>query len=96
MGSLQSSEKKIGILGVPLGYGAGKAGSELGVEAIRLSRVRGAQLSGHLAGLGYEVKDHGNAPIVQPTKPADPAENPKYAAEMAESFRNVSASLKKV
>ena len=96
MGSLQSSEKKIGILGVPLGYGAGKAGSELGVEAIRLSRVRGAQLSGHLADLGYEVKDYGNATIVQPRKPADPAENPKYVTEMAESFRNISASLKKV
>ena len=90
---MERSNKKIGILGVPLGYGAGKAGSELGVEAIRLSRVRGMQLAGHLAGLGYDVKDYGNASIVQPSKIADPAENPKYVAEMAESFRNISTSL---
>ena len=96
MGSLQGSDKKLGIVGVPLGYGAGKSGSELGVEAIRLSRVRGAQLSGHLAELGYDVKDYGNASIVQPTKVADPAENPKYVTEMAESFRNISASLSQV
>ena len=96
MGSLQGSEKKVGIIGVPLGYGAGKAGSELGVEAIRLSRVRGAQLAGHLANLGFDVKDYGNAAIVQPAKIADPSENPKYVAEMAESFRNISSSLKRI
>ena len=96
MGSLQGSEKKIGILGVPLGYGAGKAGSELGVEAIRLSRVRGTHLAGHLADLGFDVKDYGNASIVQPTKIADPSENPKYVSEMTGSFRNISASLKQV
>lgn len=89
----EKSVKKIGILGVPLGYGAGKPGSELGVEAIRISRVRGVQLARHLSDLGYEVKDYGNASIVQPTKVADPAENPKYVTEMAESFRNISASL---
>lgn len=96
MGSLQGSVKKIGILGVPLGYGAGKSGSELGVEAIRLSRVRGAQLTGHLSSLGFEVKDYGNASIVQPAKMAEPGENPKYVTEMAESFRNISASLKQI
>ena len=90
---VERSNKKIGILGVPLGYGAGKAGSELGVEAIRLSRVRGMQLAGHLADLGYDVTDYGNASIVQPSKIADPAENPKYVSEMAESCRNISASL---
>ena len=93
MGISQKSNKKIGILGVPLGYGAEKAGSELGVEAIRLSRVRGAQLAGHLAALGYDVKDYGNASIVQPAKKAEPYENPKYVSEMAESCRNISASL---
>lgn len=93
MEDLNGSNKKIGILGVPLGYGAGKAGSELGVEAIRLSRVRGMQLAGHLTELGFNVKDYGNASIVQPSRIADPAENPKYVTEMAESFRNISASL---
>jgi arginase len=89
-------QKKIGILGVPLGFGAGKTGSELGVEAIRLSRVRGAQLADHLGSLGHQVKDYGNAPITQPTKLADPSENPKYVAEMAESSRGIAASVQQI
>lgn len=91
-----TSNRKLGILGVPLGFGAGKTGSELGVEAIRLSRVRGAQLATHLNGLGYDVKDYGNAAIVQPTKIADPDDNPKYVDEMLESSRNISASLRRI
>ena len=93
---LQSENGKLGILGVPLGFGAGKSGSELGVEAIRLSRVRGAQLAAHLVDLGYEVKDYGNATVVQPTKVANPADNPKYLAEMTESCRNISGSLRQI
>ena len=93
---LHSEEHKLGILGVPLGFGAGKSGSELGVEAIRLSRVRGAQLATHLVALGYDVKDYGNAPLVQPTKAADPSDNPKYLSEMAESCRKISTSLQQI
>lgn len=88
--------KKVGLLGAPLGYGAGKTGSELGVEAIRLSRVRGAQLSSHLADLGYDVTDHGNAQIVQPTKTAEAGENPKYVSELSRSFANISGSLTRI
>lgn len=88
-----NNSKRLGLIGVPLGYGAGKIGSELGVEAIRLSRVRGAQLAAHLAELGYDVTDHGNARIIQPTKVADAAENPKYIGEMVESFKNITASI---
>lgn len=83
-------------MGVPLGYGAGKSGSELGVEAIRLSRVRGGQLATHLAELGYTVKDYGNAAIVHPAVVADPGENPKYVAEISESFRNIITSLRQI
>lgn len=93
---LQNEQRKLGILGVPLGFGAGKSGSELGVEAIRLSRVRGAQLAAHLAGLGYEVKDYGNTPVMQPIKAAEPSDNPKYLPEMIESCRRISSSLTQI
>ena len=66
--TLQNEQRKLGILGVPLGFGAGKSGSELGVEAIRLSRVRGAQLASNtketnLNELAREVEDQGKKSI---------------------------------
>jgi len=94
--ALQNEQRKLGILGVPLGFGAGKSGSELGVEAIRLSRVRGAQLSSHLSDLGYEVRDYGNVAVSQPTTSADPAANPKYLPEMAESCRRISTAVRQI
>ena len=92
----RNGKGKLGIFGVPLGYGAGKSGSELGVEAIRLSKVRGAQLAVHLSELGYDVKDYGNAGIVQPVFPAGPDDNPKYVHEMIESCENISATLRDI
>ena len=93
---LQNEQRKLGILGVPLGFGAGKSGSELGVEAIRLSRVRGSQLATHLSDLGYEVKDYGNVPVAQPMTTADPSDNPKYLPEMVGSCRRISTSVRQI
>jgi len=89
-----SNSKQIGILGIPLGFGAGQTGSELGVEAMRLSNIRGKLLSEHIAGLGFDVKDYGNVPIIRPTKIAEESENPKYLSEMIASCRNIDYSLK--
>jgi arginase len=84
--------KKVGILGVPLGFGAGQTGSELGVNAMRLSKIRGRNLADHIRSLGFEVVDHGDAAIVQPESvPAD--ENPKHLAEMLASSENIMGSL---
>ncbi len=84
--------KKVGILGVPLGFGAGQTGSELGVNAMRLSKIRGRNLADHIRSLGFEVVDHGDAAIVQPDNiPAD--ENPKHLAEMLASSENIMGSL---
>ena len=82
----------MGIIGVPLGYGAGKTGSELGVEAMRLSRVRGETLAQHIAGLGYSVTDFGNVDVIRPNYLAD-GENPRYLPEMLASCRNMIESL---
>ena len=83
----------VGILGIPLGFGAGQTGSELGVEAMRLSKIRGETLAQHIAGLGYSVIDHGNAKIVRPTAIAAEEANPKYLAEMTASSRNTFDSV---
>ena len=83
---------KVGILGVPLGFGAGQTGSELGVNAMRLTTFRGSKLSSHLRDMGFEVNDHGDAPIVQPVDENDTG-NPKHLAAMLASSNNVIAQL---
>jgi arginase len=95
---MSSSEKEqlVGILGIPLGYGAGKTGSELGVEAMRLSNVRGLNLSGHISDLGVAVKDYGNVDIARPNGNGKQAENPKHLSEMIASCKNISSSLHRV
>ena len=75
---------KVGILGVPLGYGAGMTGSELGVSAMRLSRVRGSTLAQHIEHLGYDVTDHGDVDVVQPAS-SNASGNPKHLSEMLTS-----------
>ena len=82
-----NSEKqnKIGLIGVPLGFGAGRVGSELGVNAMRVSWIRGRRLCERIQELGYSVTDHGDADIVKPLVPAQPIDNPKYLPEVVTS-----------
>ena len=87
---------KVGIIGIPLGFGAGRTGSELGVNAMRLSMIRGKYLSEHISELGYDVTDHGDVEIVRPNRVAAQAENPRYLDEMIASCRNISDSLKNI
>ncbi|QYO65599.1 arginase [Leptolyngbya sp. 7M] len=86
--------KKVGIIGIPLGFGAGKQGSQLGVNAMRISRVREKTLIEHIADLGYEVADLGNVEISNPTYVADASDNPKYLAEMTASCNNIATVVK--
>ena len=89
------NERKVGILGIPLGFGAGQTGSELGVNAMRLTTFRGRKLSQHIRDMGFEVNDHGDAVIVQPdsTMGGNASVNerakPKHLAEMLASSANI-------
>ncbi len=88
--------KQVEIIGIPLGFGAGQTGSELGVEAMRLSSIRGKRLIDHVHDIGYDVTDFGDVEIVKPGRPALENENPKYLPEMLASCRNMAATLKGV
>jgi arginase len=83
--------RKAGILGVPLGFGAGKTGSEMGVNAMRLSKIRGRRLADHIRTLGIETTDHGDAVIVQPVSGSDT--NPKHLPEMLASSANIMSAV---
>lgn len=85
--------RNVGVLGVPLGFGAGQTGSELGVEAMRLSRIRGDVLTQHIANLGYSVQDFGNVEVAKPEALALPDANPRYLNEMVESCARIADSL---
>jgi arginase len=89
-------QSKVGIIGIPLGYGAGQKGSELGVAALRLAEIRGNLLTEHIKELGYEVKDYGDVKIVKPNYVAEAAENPKYLKEMLASCENIATDLKQI
>ena len=90
------NQKKIGIIGVPLGFGAETKGSELGVTALRLANIRGSLLTNHIAELGFDVKDYGDVEIVRPDYVADEKENPKYLKEMLASSKNMAESIKQI
>jgi arginase len=88
--------KKVGIIGVPLGFGAGQTGSELGATALRLSKIRGKYLSEHICDLGYSVTDHGDVEITKPDRLIDACENPRFLPEMLVSSRAMAKSVKQV
>src|SRR5437870_4885962 len=92
----QNNGRKVGLLGIPLGFGAGQTGSELGVSAMRVSKTRGRHLGENIAELGYEVSDVGDVEIVRPGYAADDSENPKYLGAMLASFSNIDAALSEI
>lgn len=88
--------KKVGIIGVPIGYGAGQKGSELGITALRLSDIQGHLLVNRIAELGIEVKDYGDVEIIKPNFVAKESDNPKYLDEWLASYKNISKGVKKI
>jgi arginase len=90
------TNKKVGILGVPLGYAAGQKGSELGATAIRLANICDGSLASHIAELGYAVKDYGDVEIVKPDYVAKKEDTPKYLKEIIASYGNMSKTLKEL
>ncbi|CAN5446137.1 arginase [soil metagenome] len=95
-GYMPGINKKVGIIGVPLGFGAGEKGSELGVTALRLSHIRGKFLTELIKELGYEVKDYGDVEIIKPDYIAPAEENPKYLKEMLKSYENMADDIKQI
>ncbi len=86
--------KKAGIIGAPLGFGAGTAGSELGVSAMRLAKFRGKRFPEHLLEMGYEVADHGDVEIVLPERQSRAGENPKFIDEVSQSCAAIAGSVR--
>ncbi|REJ78458.1 MAG: arginase [Acidobacteria bacterium] len=93
---LPGEGRHVGIVGVPLGFGAGKPGSELGVSAVRMAKFQGKHVSQHIRNLGYEVTDHGDVDIDDPVYDSEEVQRPKYFREILSSSRKISDKLKEV
>lgn len=92
--SVDGEKKLVTLLGAPLGFGASKTGSELGVEAICLSKIRGQYLPNHIRSLGYSVGEIRTVDIAEPAERDRTLENPRFLPEMVESNRNIARAVR--
>lgn len=86
--------KKVGVIGIPLGFGASRRGSGLGTRTIRQANVRGKKLEEHIADLGYKVHDWEDLDLPRPLEYSH--ENPKFLSEMLESVEKIVPAVKSV
>ena len=75
--------KKIGILGVPLGYAGARRGAELGTVAIRNARVHGASLVSSIERLGFTVVDRGDIDVPEPKEVDVHGNAPRFLSEIS-------------
>jgi arginase len=85
------AKPRIGILGVPLRYGADMVGVELGPAVMRM-----AGLEARVAQLGYEVQDLGDIGAGRPERPADADDKLKYLREISATCTQLATKVKGV
>ena len=86
-----SADKRVSILGVPLGFGQSMAGVDLGPAALRV-----AGLTQRIAELGYEVRDLGDLPLERPKSLASSGEKLKYLPEIRAACEQLAAEVYKI
>jgi arginase len=72
------AKKGVGVIGVPLAYGASMAGVELGPAALRVAR-----LNRRIAQLGYKVRDLGDLDVEEEQAAPDPGDKLKHLREIS-------------
>jgi arginase len=96
MASELRNKRKVGLIGIPLGFAAGKGGSEMGVTAIRHADVRGKRLIDHIESLGFSVVDHGDIEIFAPRKlPDQKTAGPNFLDEVVENSNRIAREISK-
>ena len=81
----------VSILGVPLGFGQGKGGVDLGPSAIRV-----AGLADRIAKLGIEVHDLDDLEIKRPHSHPPAGKNLKYLAEVQEACERLALKAEEI
>ena len=86
---LDSHDKRaVGIIGVPLAYGASMAGVELGPAALRVAR-----LNRRIAQLGYKVRDLGDLQVEEAQSQPDATVKLKYLEQIGAACKDLSENV---
>jgi arginase len=83
--------KRVSILGVPLGYGCGMAGVDLGPAALRVAR-----LERRIASLGYEVQDLGDMKVVRPSNLTEGDSTARHLKEVAAACAELALEVERL
>jgi len=83
--------KAVGILGVPLGYGASMAGVDMGPAALRVARLKQ-----RIRDLGYSVRDLGDLRIEWPENIPDDDDKLKYLPQIASACEKLAVQVEEV
>jgi arginase len=81
-------DQTISILGVPLGYGAGMAGVDMGPAALRV-----AGLTERIGQLGYQVNDKGDLPVERPRGRVQPSDKLKFLPEISKACEQLATEV---
>jgi arginase len=85
------ARKAVGILGVPLAYGASMAGVELGPAALRVAR-----LNRRISQLGYQVRDLGDLHVEESQSSPEPGDKLKYLREIRAACEDLAEKVEGV
>lgn len=86
-----NARKAVGVLGVPLAYGASMAGVELGPAALRVAR-----LNRRIAQLGYEVRDLGDLHVEESQSTPEPGDKLKFLREIGAACEDLARKVEEV
>lgn len=84
-------KKSVGVLGVPLAYGASTAGVDMGPAALRVAR-----LIERVADLGYEVRDLGDLRLERSRSVAPAGEKLKYLIQIKSACEELAKNVEEI
>jgi arginase len=82
--------RRVTILGVPLAFGSGMAGVDIGPAALRVAR-----LEQRIAKLGYEVRDLGDLQVPRPRREVN-ADKLKHLAEISATCQDLAGEVSSI
>jgi arginase len=86
-----ATKKAVGVIGVPLAYGASMAGVELGPAALRVAR-----LIRRITQLGYKVRDLGDLEVEEEQSAPDPSDKLKHLKQISATCEELAQTVEEV
>src|SRR6476660_6423049 len=86
-----NARKGVGLIGVPLAYGASMAGVELGPAALRV-----AKLNRRITQLGYKVRDLGDLEVEEEQIPPAAGYKLKHLREISSACEDLAQKAEEV